>query len=308
MAGKMVARGLWVIAPLLPYSECARAWATRETEMSPPADSEILCRTQTELYAFLRLRHELVWRIVAGASLILLALLAAQSWLREGAGETVIAKALLSVFAVLVGVLATAWLRSSRRVYNDQAQRVVRIQVLLGLFADQEDGEPTFPPKWRCWGIEQSWLERLRKGENVLMAQSLVCVLTLCIALVPWLPLPSKASSADVIRAQRFELVDEAGSMRAALFVDDIGSGLLLYDELGEVGARLGMLAESPGLVLFDRRGGPRAELVVLPNGNPSLHLYDERGKAQTVLAVVTDGNSGVVLADKRGKVIWEAP
>lgn len=66
-----------------------------------------------------------------------------------------------------------------------------------------------------------------------------------------------ESAAAKVVRARRFEVVDEAGETRAALRVLPDGS---------------------PGLDLYDAAGEVRAGLEVNRDGSPALRLADAAG------------------------------
>jgi len=89
----------------------------------------------------------------------------------------------------------------------------------------------------------------------------------------------AEAAGADQVRAQRFEVVDAAGRLRALPGVTD-GPGLTLYDAAGKERAALVVFpGGSPGLSLFDAAGRARAMLWTNPDGTPGLTLYDAAGK-----------------------------
>jgi len=93
----------------------------------------------------------------------------------------------------------------------------------------------------------------------------------------------------DVVRARRFELVDDAGETRAVL---DTG-----HDR-----------EEHVGLTLFDTEGKARASLGVMPDGFASLSLGDEDGRevikitASAVVGESVSSDSVVALKDKSGQ------
>jgi len=97
----------------------------------------------------------------------------------------------------------------------------------------------------------------------------------------------------EVVRAQKFELVDEAGKMRAALAMLPSGAGLGLYDNDGKLRADLLLLSDGgPRLRLLDKEEKPRAGLMLLADGSPALVLYDKDGKARAGLLVSADGSA----------------
>lgn len=95
-----------------------------------------------------------------------------------------------------------------------------------------------------------------------------------------------KTRAPEVIRAQRFELVDAEGRLRGVVgSTVDASVAVALYDEKGRGRAGLALFPDgSPGLVLFDEKGKPRATLALLPDSGPGLVLLDEKGEALAAL------------------------
>jgi hypothetical protein len=89
-----------------------------------------------------------------------------------------------------------------------------------------------------------------------------------------------KGSSPEVVRAQRFELVDSAGNVRGLLSLGD---------------------RACPRLVLFDEEGDARARLMLHLDGTPMLSLYDQKGTGGVALMVEEGGPRGLHLRDKEG-------
>src|SRR5262249_3740758 len=83
------------------------------------------------------------------------------------------------------------------------------------------------------------------------------------------------------LQAERFEVVDQAGKLRAILGV--VPDGTL-------------------SLVLNDKAGRPRAGLTVVSNGAPFVALFDKDGKLRTKLALEPDGAPSLTLADDNGQ------
>lgn len=90
-----------------------------------------------------------------------------------------------------------------------------------------------------------------------------------------------------VLQAERFEVVDQAGKVRAVLAVAD--SGAL-------------------GLTLADQAGKTRAILGTLSDGTPHLGFLDRTGKARALLGTMPNGRMVLALLDKHGKALWQAP
>lgn len=142
-----------------------------------------------------------------------------------------------------------------------------------------------------------------------------------------------------VIRAERFEVVDRDGKLRATLGTGSTGApglvlsdGLVLIDNNGQPRANLGLAADgAPGLMLYDpglryrialdvapdgapalalasKEGRTRAELVVPSEGGPSLILYDTRLQPRVTLDVSTAGVPTLLLTGQNGTVLGRVP
>lgn len=131
-------------------------------------------------------------------------------------------------------------------------------------------------------------------------------------------PEVNPAAVTPVVRAQRFEVVDKSGQVRALLTsLDDGRPTLALMDQKGEFRAWLFLredgspnlvLADKGVLVLSDGKGEFRSVLRLDQEGSPSLGLSDKAGTFRSVLRLAADGSPVLVLQDKDGKVIWSAP
>ena len=109
---------------------------------------------------------------------------------------------------------------------------------------------------------------------------------------------PRPSLAAKVLRAERFEVVDQGGKPRALLGVlGSGGSGLQLHDqdENGRVALSL-TASDRPGLELSDSNGRVRAVLG-----------YTEMVKPESG-AIGRRQVSSVVLFDQDGKVLWQVP
>ncbi len=137
---------------------------------------------------------------------------------------------------------------------------------------------------------------------------------------------------AEVIRAERFEVVDKDGKTRAALSMLEGKPGLVLRDRNGRAGAELGLTDHGwprlfltdknrkvrvgltlgntgePHLVLRDRNGKTRTELSLRDTGASVLELADKNGKLRAALSLRDTGAPRLLLNDKNGKPIWKAP
>ena len=117
-----------------------------------------------------------------------------------------------------------------------------------------------------------------------------------------------KTDVAEVIRAERFEVVDENGMLRALLSLGTDGEpGLRLYDKNGQHRAALSLLNNGePRLGLYDKDGS-RAVLGVV-DGEPRLWFFDQNGKYRAALVLNADEEPRLSFIDKNGNVIWRAP
>lgn len=97
--------------------------------------------------------------------------------------------------------------------------------------------------------------------------------------------------NARTIRAESFELTDNAGNVRAALEIDD-GSprfALIDADDSSRLEIRLDE-AGNPVLSLFDNNGARRIGFEFANGENPALFLRDESGRLKAGLQVQSDG------------------
>jgi hypothetical protein len=136
--------------------------------------------------------------------------------------------------------------------------------------------------------------------------------------------LEKELAGAKTCRAEKFEMVDSAGAVRAALRMAENGTGptLRLYDQKGRICADLS-LGEGPMLELKDHNGRERVE-VREDGGGPRLMLFDQKrggsvmlsadcvgqalnltdqnGKLRAGLMVLADGRPSLELADQNGE------
>jgi len=96
--------------------------------------------------------------------------------------------------------------------------------------------------------------------------------------------------TAQVVRAEKFELLGQTGMRRAALELEpNREPALKLYEE-GNLRAGLSLSPDGgPNLLFWDGQTTiPRAGLALLPNGSPSLELADRNGNLRTVYGAGT--------------------
>ena len=157
--------------------------------------------------------------------------------------------------------------------------------------------------------------ERVEKLERELAGakrRSMALVAGLCVLGVVWLggrsmdTAQAQAGVAELVRAQKFELVDERGKVCAELGLMEGKPMLGLRDDKGELRAALAVGEVGPWLSLFDEKGGSRAALA-LSEGWPMLSLRDEKGERRVWLGLIRLG-PGLSLFDEDGELIWGAP
>ena len=113
---------------------------------------------------------------------------------------------------------------------------------------------------------------------------------------------PTTQPVAKVFRAERFEVVDRNGTIRAVMGMRLGWPGLALFDKDGMLRAVLAVDNDVAGLRLTNEKGRDRACLIARENA-AGLALHDKDGKERAALAVNADGSPGLTLLDKDGKV-----
>ncbi len=101
----------------------------------------------------------------------------------------------------------------------------------------------------------------------------------------------SEFVTARTIRAESFELTDSAGSVRAALEINDGAPQFVLFDDDDNGRLQISLdAAGNPVLSLFDASGGRRVGFEFANGVNPALFLRDENGRLKAGMQVQTDG------------------
>jgi hypothetical protein len=106
------------------------------------------------------------------------------------------------------------------------------------------------------------------------------------------MPANQNAPVSNVVAAHRFELKDDSGKVRAALFMDDVKQpALCLYDERGM--ERLNVkIVDGPELWMFDENGNSRLALRRI-NKEPELVFFNKDTlKVMTRVTVTDKGGS----------------
>ena len=170
------------------------------------------------------------------------------------------------------------------------------------------------------------------RAERVIVI--VVACLVVTVAAIAYAAGKATSDVPEVIRAQRFEVVDAEGKVRAVLALDRVllwtgpsrppdGALLALYDDQGKRRAEISLFPSGqPRLMLSDAQGKMRAELAlseflaVLDDQDKlraeaalsRLTLRDGQGKTRAKLAVSPGGRPNLRLSDENGKAVWQAP
>lgn len=110
---------------------------------------------------------------------------------------------------------------------------------------------------------------------------------------------------AQVVRARRFVVIDEAGTERAVIAANGKRSWLELFDDRGTKRATLTVDTEVPGLSpalrLYNELGKDQVSLVA-GNSSGGLWVDDTTGQLRAELCVEDSGSSWFAINDKTGK------
>ena len=146
-------------------------------------------------------------------------------------------------------------------------------------------------------------LARAKRRSRMLLAGVLVAgavgVIVASLAGIPAEAAPDKGGVHKVVRAEKFEVVDQKGKTRAILAAYKPGPALMLYDEDGKERAGLAVGDNGPRLVFWDEKGKARTGLVA-QKGGPALELYDAKGTLRAGMAL-EKGEPAVMLYDAKG-------
>jgi hypothetical protein len=142
---------------------------------------------------------------------------------------------------------------------------------------------------------------------------------------------PDPQVATAVVRAQRFELVDSSGTVRALLAVSpgDEWTSLELNDRAGNthigmavtmdqagvaIGQgdthahiRLSLFGQEPSIQVMNEAGA-MADLGVNADGTMGFVGLDRNGQVRANLGLASDGQPTIRLLDTSGGTIWSAP
>ena len=126
--------------------------------------------------------------------------------------------------------------------------------------------------------------------------------------LVGWLTAAVIPNETEAVRATRFELVDDSGTVRAVLGeLDDETTGLAIYDDSSRVRLRAGHGPDATALFIRDDAGDTRVGVSQFAHGGGGFALHGEEMKGATVL-YMKDGKGSLRLFDAEGNVTYQAP
>lgn len=152
--------------------------------------------------------------------------------------------------------------------------------------------------------------ERLEKLEREIigMRRRYRWLLATCLGLtVALFVLPGfVAQDAKIVRAERFEVLDAKGNIRAMFFAEKDTVMLNLRDENGQTGVGMIVNKDGPGISLLSKDGKIRIALTVDKDQSAML-LNDNESRVRAALLMGKDGPE-FGMTDEKGKVVWHAP
>jgi hypothetical protein len=100
------------------------------------------------------------------------------------------------------------------------------------------------------------------------------------------------AQPLPVVQAQRFDLLDANGTLRARLGVDadNDSAGLTVFDSNGQARASIALGGDTAVIQTLSPQGG-RATLSALPTGVVGVGMVDPSGASRAGIGLASDGN-----------------
>ena len=117
-------------------------------------------------------------------------------------------------------------------------------------------------------------------------------------------PGKTTAPAPEVVKARRFEVVDDSDRVRMRALVTPEGETRMeILDPQGRVRGEMALDADgNPRLCLRDEGNVPRAALFFKPKTGPGLELRDVQGRVRTILQAPPHGQVGLSLRDETEK------
>jgi hypothetical protein len=117
------------------------------------------------------------------------------------------------------------------------------------------------------------------------------------------------SQNSRTLKAESFILLDRDGDVRAKLSVEKDTPALGLYDKKGKPRVDMGLAPDgAPVICLYDEAGLGRVLLEKGIGDSWSLSFYNEHGKSQAYFGVDSTGKPSVRLVNKDDAVIWSTP
>ncbi len=146
---------------------------------------------------------------------------------------------------------------------------------------------------------------------SALVAAGVSSVLTLAVTLLVLPPViraaPDSQSPQPLVRAERIELVDTSGTVRASLNMESNGVGLTLRDETGT--SRLVLMADprvGHGLFVTDQNSRGAVFVGASTSNDLGVQVTSPEGSKAYIQA--NGSTAGFAVADSAGRPIWQAP
>ena len=116
--------------------------------------------------------------------------------------------------------------------------------------------------------------------------------------------------AAKTLDAERFNVRDPAGNLRAALgTTPDGAASLLLFSPTGVNQAGLGVLPDGTASIFLGNAAGRTVtELTLYRDGTPALIFRDRAGKTRALYGAASDGAPFAYFLDGSGNNTWKAP
>jgi hypothetical protein len=134
---------------------------------------------------------------------------------------------------------------------------------------------------------------------TALIASCVSSIVTLMVALLVLAPstraAPDPQTVQPVVRAERFELADRSGAVRAII------GGDVLPTRPDPTAGQVPVFGAHVGMVLQDTAGRPRFASIVDEDGTSTIAQLDANGRARNALFLYDVGLSGLNMQDARG-------
>ena len=113
--------------------------------------------------------------------------------------------------------------------------------------------------------------------------------------------MPDSGGVQEVVRAKRFELVDDDGAVRGEMSVGSDGPILALLNRNGMEQWGASVSDRGSDLYLSDRAGESRLSVSVNADGTPDLVMYDQNRKLSLLVYLDDDGTPNLTMSDQNG-------